>query len=118
MRFSRVVITAAVGVVLAGCGGASSTTADGASGDQSKKIGRADTADWPLTVESGVLKCEGSGGFGKVTIEVDGKSYALNGSAMSDKSNVDLRPIWADDKAAGFKMSVGPLIQEGLRLCK
>lgn len=99
----------AVGMTLSACGGAD---------PQTKQLGRADFADWPLTVESGTLKCEGSGGVGRVTIEVDGKTYAVNGSAKGDKANADITPIWAADSTPGLKKDIGPLIQKGLSLCK
>jgi len=106
----------AVGL-LPGC--ASGVTGDGtAAHDQSKTIGKSTFADWPLTVDSGVLKCAGSGGVGKVTIVVSGKPYALNGSAKGDKANLDIQSIWADEGTAGLKRDIGPLIQDGLRLCK
>jgi hypothetical protein len=74
--------------------------------------------DWPLTADEGVLRCEGSGGVGQVTIDVDGTKYAVNGSAKGDKSNAAIDPIWAEDTTPGLKKSIGPLIQEGLALCK
>jgi hypothetical protein len=71
-----------------------------------------------LTVDSGVLRCVGSGGVDKVTIEVDGKTYGINGLASGDKVNLDIRPIWADATTGGVKKDLSPLIQEGFRLCK
>ena len=104
-------------VLLPGCG-SGSTAGSGAGDGQSKTIGKSTFADWPLTADSGVLKCAGSGGVGKVTIEVDGQTYAVNGLAGGDKSNLEIRPIWADAETAGLKKDIGSLIQEGLRLCK
>jgi hypothetical protein len=71
-----------------------------------------------LTVETGVLHCAGSGGKGKVTIVVDGKTYGVNGSARRDKRNLDVGLIWADSETAGLKKDISPLIDEGLRLCQ
>ena len=104
-------------VLLPGCS-SGSTSGSAASDDQSKTIGRSTFAAWPLTVDSGLLKCAGSGGTGKVTIEVAGKTYAVNGLASGDKSNLEIRPIWADAETAGLKKEIGSLIEEGLRLCK
>lgn len=42
----------------------------------------------------------------------------MNGTAKSDKDNLDIMPIWADDTTTGAKQGIGPLIQEGLLLCK
>ena len=108
-RLLTTCVLVAVGAALSACGGAD---------PQSKQVDRANFADWPLTSESGTLKCEGSDGVGGVTIEVDGKTYAVNGSAKGDRSNADIAPIWAADKTPGLKKDIGPLIQEGLRLCK
>lgn len=103
--------------LLPGCG-SGSTAGGGAGDDQTKTIGKSTFADWPLTADSGILKCAGSGGVGMVTIDVDGQTYAVNGSAKGDKSNLDIQPIWADAEMAGLKKEIGSLIQEGLRLCK
>jgi hypothetical protein len=54
----------------------------------------------------------------KVTIIVDGKTYGVNGSARADKKNLDIFSIWADGKMAGVKKNIGPLVNEGLKLCK
>lgn len=71
----------AVGAALSACGGAD---------QQSEEVCQANFADWPLTVESGMLKCEGPDGVGRVTVEVDGKTCAVNGPAKGDESNADI----------------------------
>lgn len=76
-------------------------------------------ADWPLTVDSGDLSCEGSNGFGAVVFtDPDGNEYGVNGVAAGQGySPID--PIWKDDpELAGLKISIGPLIDRGLSLCK
>lgn len=75
-------------------------------------------SSWPLTVDSGTLRCEGEGGFGAVVINADGTDYAVNGVAKG-QGYEPIDPIWADDpELAGLKVSIGPLIDRGLALCK
>jgi hypothetical protein len=70
---------------------------------------------WPLTVDSGTLSCDGSDGVGSVTFETGGKLYAVNGLARQD-GYADITPIWA--KAGyGLRKNIGPLIDRGLKLC-
>lgn len=74
--------------------------------------------EWPLTVDSGVLACDGKDGFGSVTFTVDGTTYGVNGIAMGQGLPA-MDPIWADDPATpGLKMNMGPIIDAGLALCK
>lgn len=83
-------------------------------------MSRADfPGSWPLTVESGTLRCVGSGGVGDVTFETGGRVYAVNGTAKSEPGTVDIRPIWADDpQAAGLKKNMAALTDAGLALCR
>ena len=88
--------------------------------------------EWPLTVESGSLKCLGYGG---VVFISNGRIYGLNGTAKTygrDKGYADLKTIWADDSTliksliavgateeeASAKISIQPLIKDGLELCE
>jgi hypothetical protein len=74
---------------------------------------------WPLTVDEGVLACKGSKGFGAVLFIANGKTYALNGVARGEKIYQEIDSIQAKDpKIPGVKMSVGPLINRGLKLCQ
>lgn len=85
-----------------------------------QKVSRNDYGkNWPLTVESGTLDCEGSDGIGEATITVDGTTYALNGLAKQNPDNADVRPIWADDPelGQGSKKDIGVLIDDALELC-
>jgi hypothetical protein len=72
--------------------------------------------DWPLTVQSGTLSCDGPG---SVTFTApDGTTYAVNGMAKSFSGAPDIDPIWADDPdVPGLKISIGELIERGLALC-
>lgn len=76
-------------------------------------------SDWPLTVDSGDLRCEGSEGFGAVVFtDPGGDEYGLNGVALS-QGYPPIDPIWKNDPdLAGLKISIGALIDRGLSLCK
>lgn len=71
---------------------------------------------WPFVYSSGILRCEGSDGFGAVTFEVDGRTYSVNGVASTQAErrgwNADLFSIVKDGS------SVGPIIQRGLQNCR
>lgn len=110
-------VVLALPLVFGACGSDSSGTPD----DDSNTVGRSDLGKaWPLTVDSGELNCEGSGGVGQATITVDGTTYALNGLAKSNDANEDIQPIWAEDKrlGMGLKKDIGPLIDRALELCE
>jgi len=84
---------------------------------------------WPFAVSSGRLECEG---IGAVTFAVNGKTYAVNGLAMSDRKNANIHAIWkvdTDSDVARYmteqgrpdlvpRISIGPIIDRGLKLCK
>jgi hypothetical protein len=70
---------------------------------------------WPLTVDEGVLACDGSNGTGAVTFETDGKTYGLNGLAPQNLPDID--PIWKMDNTTGLRVDISPLINAGLKLC-
>ena len=89
--------------------------------------------DWPFTVEKGVLKCSSN----QVLFLVNGKQYAINGTAQSLAKSLGysaLEEIWAYDSAMrqqllsrGFskddveemttRVGIGRIIQDGLSLC-
>jgi len=78
---------------------------------------------WPFTVASGRLECKGQA----VIFHTGGKSYAVNGVAKQ-KAYTAIDPIWKEDprmkKMFGDqvdfipKVSIGPIIDAGLLLCK
>ena len=96
------------GVLLLGC-----TNTDDA---HQQAISRADLGDkWPLMIDSGTLECRNGA---EVVLSSGGTLYALNGTAKSRKLYADVTSVWADDPSmAGLKVSIGPLIDEGLSLC-
>lgn len=81
-----------------------------------KQVTHAQYGDrWPLTVQSGTLKCLD---HKDVVIRVGETWYALNGTAKDDGSFEDIDPIWADDpNLPGLKKNIGVLIDDGLKLC-
>lgn len=73
-------------------------------------------ADWPLTVDSGILRCEPPQ---LVVIDTGGTTYAVNGSAKGTKRWADADTITAPHPSiVGGRMDVAPLISRGLDLCR
>lgn len=72
--------------------------------------------EWPLTVEAGIVRCEGAG---EVYFEAEGTIYAVNGTAQGASDAPEIDPIWADDpEIDGVKISIHPIIERGLDLCE
>ncbi len=70
---------------------------------------------WPLTVTSGVVRCEGAG---EVYFEAQGTTYAVNGLALGRDRAPEIDRIWAPDpELKGLKIDIGPIIDKGLDLC-
>jgi hypothetical protein len=117
-------IAVAVTVGLTGCGDYGRTAGD------ARSVGRADYgSDWPLTVEAGTLRCEE---LGAVTFTAeDGTTYWLNVHAEEFWDNPDAEEM-AEERgwrsldaihANGYgspagKVSIGPLVDDGLALCE
>jgi hypothetical protein len=122
MRAVVVFFVAVAALCLAACGEAgSSGNSDSQTASNERAISRTDYGDdWPLTVESGTLRCDEPGAV-TFTSDDNGTTYWVNGTAgdMADSNGwQDIRPIWADDPAnPGLKISIGPLIDDGLALC-
>lgn len=108
LGFSAVLLTA----ILSSCGGDASNEA---------RMTRADLgADWPLTVDEGVVSCEGiSEGLGEIYFTAEGTKYAVNGLAQGASEGPDIDVIWADNpEMEGLKINIGPIIDRGLELCE
>lgn len=76
--------------------------------------------EWPLSVEDGQLACDSRQ---HVTFTSGGVVYALNGTAKGAIDNGApyqvIDSIWLDDpNVAGLKLSLRPLLDIGLSLCK
>lgn len=83
-------------------------------------VSQAEMGDaWPLTVDQGELRCEGSAW---VTFTSGDQVYAVNGSARGHAAKagwLDVQSIWRSNPAApGLKITITPLIDKGLTLCK
>ena len=116
--------------LLYSCNGATTSESDG----REKFVTRSMFGkEWPLTVNSGTLKCLDYGGV--VFISEEGIIYGVNGTAKTHGRSAgyaNIENIWADDletkkqlmeagvseKYATSKISIGPLLDEGLKLCK
>jgi hypothetical protein len=122
MSRSLICLAIAACTFAAGCDSSSPGT-NGSSGEaQTREISKADLPKgdrWPLTVNSGLLRCEGSNGFGAVVFRApDGMDYGVNGVALG-KHFADIKPIWRKDPdSPGLRIDIGPLIDIGLTLCR
>jgi uncharacterized protein DUF2511 len=117
----KLVVQAALTLILVSLPWASSVARSGV------EVTAAEYGDkWPFTVERGLLRCEPPG---RVVFRVDSTDYAVNGLASSRYLKID--SIWRVNtkmqeafKAAGAetdfvpRISIGPMIQRGLELCK
>lgn len=74
---------------------------------------------WPLAVDHGTVRCEGSGGVGEVIFtDPNGIEYGVNGLASNDYTPID--SIWRSEPGLekyGLKVSMDPIINAGLKLC-
>lgn len=123
-RVALAIVGLAAALVVGACGGGAPEVTQAApaatyppTDPTSKTISRADYGDaWPLTVESGILSCQPPSAV--VFVASDGTAYAVNGTAES-AGYAEIEPIWADDPDPYIpKISIGPLIQNGLALCE
>jgi hypothetical protein len=71
-------------------------------------------AKWPFTVASGLLECKP----GRVVVfHTGGTTYGVNGLAAARYRSIN--PIGRSDPTIpGTKISVGPVIDRGLSLCR
>jgi hypothetical protein len=75
--------------------------------------------DWPLMVQEGALRCEGSGGSGAVVFRApDGADYGVNGTALG-QGFPEIDPIWKKDPdIPGARINISPVLNRGLELCE
>jgi hypothetical protein len=69
---------------------------------------------WPLTVESGTLRCDAD----SVTIAADGNVWAVNGMASTRGDGDEIEPIWTENEDGVTRVNIGALIDAGLELCE
>ena len=78
-------------------------------------------ADWPFTVAEGSVRCLLYNSQHLALFEVDGTTYAMNGTARSvagPRGYHDIDDIWLDDpKIAGAKISISPILTLALSVC-
>lgn len=76
---------------------------------------------WPFTFEEGYVACHAGNAVTVMDAE-SGRMYPLNGPAKGKASALGLEPlesVWRDNpEIAGTKVSVGPVIEQGLGLCR
>lgn len=74
---------------------------------------------WPLTVPEATVSCRGASA---VVLTVNGKDYAVNGTAMTQfKSMPTIRDdgLWRDaESGPGPKINIDPIMDVGLGLCE
>ena len=109
MKRTLAATAAFLALALTACGGTGSGDGDGVT------VSRSEYGDsWPLTVDSGTLRCEPPSA---VVFKVDGTDYGVNGMAKTN-GYADIAPIWAADPSGNApKKNIAALIQRGLELC-
>jgi hypothetical protein len=79
----------------------------------SARVSSRDFGDrWPLTVSSGLLRCESDR---EITFQWKGTTYALTGSA-EHRAYDDIAAIWAGTPGTG-RLPLTPLVDRGWELC-
>ena len=118
-------LLAALVLAISGCGGDEPSDGGGSEPASEEpgtlRISATDVprGDWPLTVQEGVLRCEGSGGIGAVVFRTpDGTDYGVNGTALG-QGFPRIDAIWKKDPdIPGTRINIGPVLDRGLELCK
>lgn len=76
---------------------------------------------WPFTFEEGYVACHAGNALTVMDAE-SGRMYPLNGTAKGKAGALGLEPlepVWRDNPdIPGTKVSVGPVIEQGLGLCR
>lgn len=96
-----------------------------------KEISKSEFGDqWPFTVEKGILECipqkkvDGlpENSMNAIIFTVGATQYAVNGAATAkagENGYQEIIEIMRDDESigGGAKMSIQPIIDEGLKIC-
>ncbi len=120
----RLLVAVCLSAALTGCSdfseGFQEGVQDGASEKPKGQVSRSELGEeWPLTVDEGVLACDGKDGTGSATFTSGGTKYALNGLAKGKGDGIDIDPIWAPNpEVSGLKKDISPLIDRALALCE
>lgn len=77
--------------------------------------------DWPFTFKEGYVACHAGRAITVMDAET-GRMYPLNGAAKGKVSALgldDLEAVWRDNpEIAGTRVSVGAVVEKGLKLCQ
>lgn len=110
-------VAIAIAAGIAGCGSSGSTGSNGPTRHASVSAASWKVSPWPFTVPQGIVACKGTVGGGELTFRAGGTVYALNSVAANAGSGYkDISPIVKRD-ANGAQVSIGPVIDKGIRLC-
>lgn len=110
MRRTVALIAMFATLTVTGCGGAADPGTRSVTRAEIEQAGK----KWPFTADTATLTCKDNA----VTATIDGKMYALNGTAKSRKAGADLTAVWAEDpNMPGLRVNVGDVIELGLELC-
>jgi tetratricopeptide (TPR) repeat protein len=72
--------------------------------------------DWPLIIDRGEVECRNSI---LLLFIANGKTYAINGTAMTTGRYENIREIWAPDpEGINPNKSIGPLMDKARSLCE
>jgi Protein of unknown function (DUF2511) len=69
---------------------------------------------WPLSVEEGTIICSGA----SILLRTNRGLFAVNGTARAQRRWKDIRDITKTDPKTGLLMSVQPIVDNGLEVCK
>lgn len=119
--FQRFALALIAGAILGGCAAEAVTDSSPETSVKSLHVTRAEMGkDWPLSVNSGEVSCEGTKDSGALFFTHNGKRYGINGVALTGNRALDIREssFWANDpKIAGTKISIGPLMEKARSAC-
>jgi hypothetical protein len=105
---SMALMVVAFVVIMGYCGWSIAGRAASPAAPNERQISRESMGDaWPFTVDSGTLRCLNAS---DVVFVVDGKTYAVNGTAKARYPEVN--PLWRDDPAypdLDLKVNIGPV---------
>lgn len=112
-------VAAGLSALLVGCSSSEQGTGLNGISGKSIEVTRATwhNGAWPFTVPRGILGCAKPPFPGEVTFDVEGKTYGVNGTAL-DQGLPGVGPIWRSEGSEGLKVSVGGMIEQGLKLCE
>lgn len=117
MRPKAAAAAAVVALVFAGCG------EGGPAGETLETSRSTFDGEWPFTVESGVLACDGTRDLASITFTANGTTYGINGTALTrGKPRPDAiakeNPEAKTDPLVSPQVPLGDVLDRGRELCK